>query len=332
MRTFMPYPDFAKCAQCFTMKRLTKQRHDVMQILYMLSGRTHPTIHDRFMYNSPPKKVWCQIPFWLIKYGEAMCDEYESRTGKRDPLRDRLQNRREYFEGHGGYDREQPRPFFLESEAMQKSHRAILARQDAAHYEKFGFVRCPDDEKVFYWPVEEAQGQYEPNAINEERRRERDRRRRDEERDRDEREDRDEYNDPFLDENDDFPEPQPAYTRDECDCEACQLERRYREQRQPQAVPQAAPITPSWIVPAEPQVAENREFQRWMENAEFAEYERRLQRQQEAQIAEAISPEPYSFQVQAEDRQTRQARPSEYFYRGALDRWGGWDSINTPGS
>jgi hypothetical protein len=161
MRTFLPYADFAKCAECFTMKRLTKQRHDAMEIIYLLSGRNHPTRGDRFMYNSPPKKVWQHCPLTLCQYVLALCDEYEKRTGKPDPIRERCIGRQTWFINRGGRMSRLTTPNFLASESMQNSHRAILARQDEQHYEKFGFVRCPDDEKVFYWPVDEATAQYD---------------------------------------------------------------------------------------------------------------------------------------------------------------------------
>lgn len=161
MRIYMPYPDFKDCAKCFTLKRLTKMRHDVMQILYMLSGRNHPSMGDRFFYNSPPKKVWGFVPLTLVDYGLALCSEYESRMNKPDPVRDRLMDRHRWFvRNFGDYSSERPR--FLDSEQMHKSHRAILARQDKKHYAKFGFAVDPDDEKVFYWPVDEAKEQYSP--------------------------------------------------------------------------------------------------------------------------------------------------------------------------
>lgn len=161
MKTYLPYADFDKCAECFTTKRLTKQRHDAMEILYLLSGRNHPTRGDRFMYNSPPKKVWQHCPLALCEYVLALCDEYEKRTGKPDPIRSRCESRQRWFKDRGGPMSRMTNPTFLGSESMQRSHQAILARQDEQHYAEYGFVRCPDDEKVFYWPVDEAVAQYE---------------------------------------------------------------------------------------------------------------------------------------------------------------------------
>lgn len=190
MRTFLPYDDFAKCAACFTMKRLTKQRHDAMEILYLLSGRNHPSRGDRFMYNSPPKKVWMHCPMVLCQYIFALCDEYEKRTGKVDPVRDRCAQRQEWFRRRGGPQmRNTAIPEFMHSEAMQRSHRAILARQDEQHYGQFGFERDPDDEKVFYWPVDEADAQ---------------------------------YNSGHLELDGEFDDSHDSDNDDECDCEACQ--------------------------------------------------------------------------------------------------------------
>jgi Pyrimidine dimer DNA glycosylase len=185
MRTYLPYASFQQCAECFTLKRLTKQRHDVMEILYLLSGRNHPSRGDRFMYNSPPKKVWQHCPFTLIQYGLALCDEYEKRRdGKPDPIRERLLERQQWFRQQRGEPCNERRPDFLDSEQMHNSHRAILARQDEQHYEQYGFEREPEDEKVFYWPVEEAARQYDPDELRRDRERERERRRREEEQER----------------------------------------------------------------------------------------------------------------------------------------------------
>ena len=161
MRIYMPYSDFEKCAKCFTLKRLTKMRHDVMQVLYMLSGRNHPSMGDRFFYNSPPKKVWGFVPLVLVDYGFALCSEYERRMKKPDPVRARLSDRQLWFIrniGNGPDDE----PRFLESVQMHKSHQAILARQDKKHYAQFGFAADPEDEKVFYWPVDESKDHYAP--------------------------------------------------------------------------------------------------------------------------------------------------------------------------
>jgi hypothetical protein len=161
MRTYLPYSDFRKCAECFSLKRLTKQRHDALEVLYLLSGRRSPNRGSRFMYNSPAVKVWRFCPMVLVHYGLVLCDEYEKRTGKVDPVRDRLARQANWFRRNYGWAAliTEP-PKFLESEAMQKSHRAILARQEPEHYAKFGFTCDPNDEKVFYWPVEEAETEF----------------------------------------------------------------------------------------------------------------------------------------------------------------------------
>ena len=149
------------------MKRLTKQRHDALEILYLLSGRNHPERGDRFMYNSPPKKVWQHCPLVLVQYGLALCDEYEKRTGKPDPVRVRFEQRDRWFRDRGGpAARTTERPRYFDSETMQHSHRAILARQDESHYAEYGFERDPDDEKIFYWPVEEAVAEFENPRID----------------------------------------------------------------------------------------------------------------------------------------------------------------------
>lgn len=202
MRTYLPYSDFAKCAACFTLKRLIKQRHDVMELLYMLDGQPHPQRGDRFMYNSPPKKVWQYCPLALVRYGEALCAEYEKRKGRLDPIRERLSERRERIQRRG-VDRGEPQ--FLSCEAMHKSHRAILARQDAEHYSKFGFERDPDDEKVFYWPVDEANAQYESVAAVSEPL-------------------DGEFDDDNRDDSDDS-----DFFDDSCDCPSCRLERSARD-------------------------------------------------------------------------------------------------------
>ncbi len=142
MRTYLPYADFAKCAACFSNRRLNKQRHDALEILYMIHDIPHPTRGRQGFYNSPPKKCWQNYVGALAAYGLALCAEWSARNEKPDPCRDRF----ERYAKHASATL----PPWLNDPAMHRSHQAVLARQEPEHYRDF--VADPEDEKVFYWP------------------------------------------------------------------------------------------------------------------------------------------------------------------------------------
>jgi hypothetical protein len=166
MFTYLPYSDFAECARCFSTKRLNKQRHEALEVLYMLSDIANPISGRNGFFGSPPKKCWESNVGALIRYGYALCDEWERRMEKPDPCRERFVRFKERFYGEGESGSFRRNPRWLESQSMHLSHRAILAKQEPEHYAKFGFQRDPADEKVFYWPLAEVErelnGDFDP--------------------------------------------------------------------------------------------------------------------------------------------------------------------------
>jgi hypothetical protein len=202
MRCYFPFADFTRCAECFDNRRLTKQKHAVMEIIYMLKGQRHPSRGDRFFYNSPARKVWQHYPRTLCEYGLAMCAEWERRTGKSCPVKPRIQEYLRYVRN----EMSSHEPTWVDNLQMHKSHRAILARLEPEHYAKFGWESTPDDEKVFYWPVDEVEAIH-GTIVRDTRRRENNDDDNDDDNDRD-----DTYSD-----NDD--------SDSDCSCELCQAAR-----------------------------------------------------------------------------------------------------------
>lgn len=83
MNTFLPHRDFAQSAACLDMRRLGKQRVEVLQILRTLCG-----LSDGWK-NHPAVKMWRGYEPALAAYGVACCDEWVSR-GHRDTCRDKI--------------------------------------------------------------------------------------------------------------------------------------------------------------------------------------------------------------------------------------------------
>ncbi|HEX6031168.1 MAG TPA: MSMEG_6728 family protein [Tepidiformaceae bacterium] len=140
MQTFLPYPDFTRCAEVLDDRRLGKQRVEALQILNAL-GRT-----SGGWVNHPAVKMWRGYELALARYALAMCDEWR-RRGHRDGVRDQIVER--YPELLSGED--VPRPPWLGDKAFHRSHRSNLVRKDAGFYGPL----FPDEsgDLPYAWPV-----------------------------------------------------------------------------------------------------------------------------------------------------------------------------------
>jgi hypothetical protein len=138
MQTFLPYADFAESARCLDTKRLGKQRVEVLQILNAIQDPNR-----RGWQNHPCTRMWRNHVPSLIRYGVAVCDEWQ-RRGYRDTVRDKLLDRLTP-------DQESKDPPWLGDGAIHASHRSNLLRKDSVHYGKFGWTELDDLEYV--WPL-----------------------------------------------------------------------------------------------------------------------------------------------------------------------------------
>lgn len=139
MQTFMPYPSFKESAKVLDMKRLGKQRVEVLQILQCLKGektgwRNHPAV-----------KMWKGHENALIEYGIAICDEW-LRRGYRDSIRQRLWEKYPWHQTA-------PKPEWFGNLSFHKSHQSNLLRKNKEYYSQFGWDIS--DSLPYVWPTKQ---------------------------------------------------------------------------------------------------------------------------------------------------------------------------------
>lgn len=138
MQTFLPVPAFAESARLLDDARLGKQRVETYQIIRTLDGVT------RGWRNHPAVRMWRGYEPALLRYGLAVCDEWD-RRGMADTVREKL----------AVHAREAGRavhlPFWLGDANLHASHRSNLLRKDPNFYGRYGWTDPPD--LPYVWPV-----------------------------------------------------------------------------------------------------------------------------------------------------------------------------------
>ena len=137
MQPFVPYDVFVQSATVLDMRRLGKQRVEVIQILNALTGvsagwRNHPAV-----------KMWRNHEAFLCAYGIAICNEWTSR-GYKDTCGEKIENVLK------GLNRFFIAPNWWGGE-IHKTHRSKLLSKYPEHYRQY----WPDeqDNLDYYWPV-----------------------------------------------------------------------------------------------------------------------------------------------------------------------------------
>jgi hypothetical protein len=133
MQTFLPYPDFEKCAQCLDSRRLGNQRLEALIILRTLRRRG-----PQGWRHHPAVKMWKGYEDALAHYLNCMIDEW-IRRGYRNTIRRRR------------VQRPITMPRWLGDERLHASHRSNLLRKDPAWYGRFGWKEQPG--LPYFWPV-----------------------------------------------------------------------------------------------------------------------------------------------------------------------------------
>ena len=138
MQTFLPYADFAQSATVLDMKRLGKQRVEVLQLLNSLYKSDY-----RGWKNHPCREMWRATPQALVDYGLAICKEWVSR-GYKDTCYDKIDA---YSTGANLYGY----PNWFGREDIHLSHKSNLIRKHPEHYKPL----WPDvqDNLEYIWPV-----------------------------------------------------------------------------------------------------------------------------------------------------------------------------------
>lgn len=139
MQTFLPFKSFSASAAYLDRQRLGKQRVEVYQILRALTGVT------KGWTNHPATKMWRGHINALVRYGEAICNEWIMR-GYKDTMLDKIRSFKNDETGRP--------PAWLGDERLHSSHRANLARKDPDQYGLNGHAGWSDDPDMpYYWPV-----------------------------------------------------------------------------------------------------------------------------------------------------------------------------------
>lgn len=149
MQTFVPYADFARTAEVLDMRRLGKQRVEVIQIVRAL------TVAGYAWASHPAVLMWKGYEEALGSYGRAMCDEWVGRgfddtcagTIQADLATAGVTQIRDF----DTLVAEASLPPWLADEDVQRSHRSALVRKDPAHYAAI-FPEVPPD-LPYVWPV-----------------------------------------------------------------------------------------------------------------------------------------------------------------------------------
>lgn len=143
MQTFLPYPDYEQSAKCLDMKRLGKQRSEVLILLRTLLKLPN----GKGWKNHPATKMWEGYEASLFDYGCAICYEWKLR-GYRDTVYDKLLDLLVKIPND-----HYRHPLWLGDERLHSSHRASLLKKFPVWYSKFGWNEIP--EIRYYWPSKE---------------------------------------------------------------------------------------------------------------------------------------------------------------------------------
>ncbi len=149
MQTFLPYSDFERSARALDVKRLGKQRVEVIQVVRALTTpgygwANHPAVlmwkgHEEALgsYGLTCCEVWVELGFGDTCAATIVTDL--SRAGVTG-----IRSQVELAEAGA-------LPAWLGDEAFHRGHRSALLRKDPDHYRRL-FPDTPDD-LPYVWPV-----------------------------------------------------------------------------------------------------------------------------------------------------------------------------------
>ena len=146
MQTFLPYNCFFRSAKSLDMKRLGKQRVEVLQILNCLLD-PHS---KRGWKNHPAVKMWKHHEGALANYGGVICQEWITR-GYKDTCLDKIYN---VFYNNTTFEERAHKflkPAWYGDTRIHVSHQSNLLRKDPTYYGS-QFNDVPSD-LPYFWPV-----------------------------------------------------------------------------------------------------------------------------------------------------------------------------------
>jgi hypothetical protein len=152
MQTFLPFPDFARSARALDVRRLGKQRVEVIQIVRALTREGYGWA------NHPAVLMWKGHEEALGRYGLTCCEVWTG-LGFDDTCAGTITADLATAGVTGIRTEEELRaadalPSWLGAEDFHASHRSSLLRKDPEHYGPL-FPDTPDDLEPV-WPVRSA--------------------------------------------------------------------------------------------------------------------------------------------------------------------------------
>lgn len=138
MQTFLPYADFASSAKALDMKRLGKQRVEVLQLLNSFYKPDY-----KGWKNHPAREMWRGYENALVRYGQFVCVEWMER-GYNDTCYEKISK---YFdERKPAFD-----PPWIGREDIHLSHKSRLIQKFPEYYKP----QWPDapDNLEYVWPT-----------------------------------------------------------------------------------------------------------------------------------------------------------------------------------
>jgi hypothetical protein len=150
MQTFLPCADFDASAAVLDVRRLGKQRVEVIQVLRALTVPGYGWRHH------PAAAMWAGYEEALVRYGLQVCAHW-CRGGRADTCAATLVTDLGATVGiaavrsQAGLDAAGELPPWLGDEPFHRSHQAALVKKDPDHYRPL-FPDVPDD-LPYVWPA-----------------------------------------------------------------------------------------------------------------------------------------------------------------------------------
>lgn len=145
MQTFLPYESFTKSASVLDMRRLGKQRVEVLQILQAI----HSTQKKSWFYH-PATQMWTGHINCLIEYGVTICQEWISR-GYKDTCLSKIESFK---------TSDKSIPMWLGLEKFHSIHRGVLLDKNFEWYKQFQWqenrLEKIENRYPYFWPSKES--------------------------------------------------------------------------------------------------------------------------------------------------------------------------------
>lgn len=133
VNTFLPYPDFKKCAKVLDPKRLCKQRVEAYQLINAINKKNEKNEEKVAWYNHPACQQWINYLDALKLYYNTMIDEMINRGYKNTMKKMEIKKDKKDIE----------MPWWLGYDHLHYSHQASLLRKQPSYYLKY-FSNLPE--------------------------------------------------------------------------------------------------------------------------------------------------------------------------------------------